>query len=161
MSKFSVILLLFVLALYVSAGAQSESVGMGMAAPGVIAKPSFETTESGLLLKVWIMSVIDDAMHIDTNAVQTDSDTDEQKHVTHHIIAEVRDAAEGKEVSGANVRLEILSPTGKTDNHDLETMTNQYGGDILLTEKGEYKLKLSVNTEDGRNIKAPFSYKVR
>ena len=141
--------------------AQSEPAGMGMAAPGVIAKPSFETTENGLLVKVWIMSIIDEGIHIDTNAVQNNSDTDEQKHGSHHIIAEVRDATEGKEITGANVKVELLSPTGKTDVADLETMMNQYGGDILLNEKGEYKLKLNVSTEDGRNVKVPFSYIVR
>jgi hypothetical protein len=134
---------------------------MGMAAPGIVAKPSFETTENGLLLKVWIMSVIDEGIHIDTNSVQSSSDTDEQKHGTHHIIAEVRDATEGKEITGANVKVDLLSPTGKTDIVGLDTMMNQYGGDIHLSEKGEYKLKLNVSTEDGRNVKVPFNYMVR
>lgn len=134
---------------------------MGMIAPGVVAKPSFVTTENGFLLKVWIMSVIEEGIHVDTNVIQNNSETDEQKNATHHIIAEVRDATEGKEITGANVKVELLSPTGKTDVVDLDTMMNQYGGDIPLSEKGEYNLKLNVSTEDGRNVKVPFNYKVR
>lgn len=133
---------------------------MGMPAPGVVAKPSYETVEGGLNLRVWIMSVVNDAP-VDTNSFEKERNgTDESKPATHHVMVEVKDAVEGKEVKDADVRLEILSPTGKTDIIDLETMMNQYGGNVPLDEKGEYKLSLNVSTEDGRTVKAPFSYNV-
>lgn len=141
--------------------AQDKPSGMGMTSPEIVAKPSFETVESGINLRVWIMSVVSDVPNVDTNAVNREkAETDEDKPATHHVMVEVKDAVEGKEIKDANVKLEILSPTGKTDVVDLETMANQYGGNVPLDEKGEYKLSLSVGTEDGRTVKAPFSYKV-
>ncbi len=144
---------------------QNEPVGMGMMTPGVVAKPTFEKVENGINFKVWIMSVVNDASsQLDTNEVNlnkaTDATTDESKPATHHVMVELKDATEGKELSDATVRLELLSPTGKTDIIDLETMMNQYGGNIPLPETGEYKLNLNVTTEDGRTVKTPFSYKV-
>ncbi|MGE5421306.1 MAG: hypothetical protein ACM3UT_14055 [Chloroflexota bacterium] len=143
------------------ANAQDRPSGMGMTSPGIVAKPSFETIESGMNLRVWIMSVVSDATNLDTNTVNREkAGTDEDKPVTHHVMVEVKDAVEGKEIKGANVKLEILSPTGKTDDVDLETMANQYGANVPLDEQGEYKLSLSVATEDGRTVKVPFSYKI-
>lgn len=158
------ILIFFVFAatlLTLPATAQNEPTGMGMRAPGVVAKPSFETVDGGFNLKVWIMSAVSDGSLADTNGVDnTGTGTDEGEHATHHVMVEVKDAVEGKEISDANVRIEILSPTGKTDIVDLEKMMNQYGGNIPLDEKGEYKLSVFVSTDDGRSIKKPFSYKV-
>ncbi|HLN55842.1 MAG TPA: hypothetical protein VK207_07605 [Bacteroidales bacterium] len=161
MGKFLIITVFLAAFLIIPSGAQDKPSGMGMTSPGVVAKPSFETVESGINLRVWIMSVVSDATNADSNAVEREkTENDEGKPATHHVMVEVKDAVEGKEIKDANVKLEILSPSGKTDIVDLETMANQYGGNVPLDEKGEYKLSLSVGTEDGRTVKAPFSYKV-
>lgn len=143
---------------------QNDAVGMGMAAPGIVAKPSFETTTSGLHMRVWIMSVVNDSKDQAANG-QDSSDnfdlTDETRTGSHHVIVEVKDAAEGRELSGAAVKMQILAPTGKTFSVDLEPMMNQYGANIPLESKGEYKLSLNVKADDGRTVESPFSYIVK
>jgi hypothetical protein len=161
MGKSLIISFLLIVIVAAPSGAQNDQSGMGMMEPAVIAKPSFETIEGGLQLKVWIMSIISDEAINDTNDASTaTAATDENKHGTHHVMVEIKDAVEGKGVTEGNVKLEILSPSGNVDIIDLETMAKQFGGDIPLEDKGEYKLNLVVSTEMGRKVTAPFSYKV-
>lgn len=163
MNRFLSIIFILTALLTVKVDAQNESSpGMGAKAPGVVAKPSFETVEGGLNVKVWLMSVVNDAdFQIDTNGINRNTETtDETKPPTHHIMVGIKDAAEGKELTDANVKLEILSPSGKTDEVDLDSMAKQYGANIPLQEQGEYRLNLSVNTQDGRKVDTPFNYRV-
>lgn len=162
MSKVFFILFLSVVTLPLHS--QNDAVGMGMATPGVVAKPSFETTTSGLHLRVWIMSVVNDSKDQTVGSKDSSDNfsfTDETRKGSHHVIVEVKDAAEGTELTSAAVKMQILAPTGKTFSVDMEPMLNQYGANIPLESKGEYKLSLNVKADDGRTVESPFSYIVK
>lgn len=105
------VILFFVLTLFtVPISAQQEPSGMGMPAPGIIARPSFETIEGGLELKIWIMGKVSDATVIDSQEIEKNtSDTDEQRNGTHHIMVEVSDALEGNEIADATVSSGVIS----------------------------------------------------
>lgn len=150
--------------LTVPVSSQNEPAGMGMVVPGVVARPSFETTTSGLHLRVWIMSVVNDTkdrLSGEQDSSSADFSTDETKKGTHQVMVEVKDAAEGRELTSADLEMKILAPSGKTVSVDLEPMMNQYGANIPLEAKGEYKLSLNVKADDGRTVEAPFSYTVK
>lgn len=163
MGKIITILFLLLL-LTVPVRSQNDAAGMGMIAPGIVAKPSFETTTSGLHLRVWIMSVVNDSkarLSGEQDSSSTDSSTDETRKGSHHVMVEVKDAAEGTELTSAALEMKILAPSGKTVTVDLEPMMNQYGANIPLEAKGEYKISLNVKADDGRTVEAPFSYTVK
>jgi hypothetical protein len=91
---------------------------------------------------------------------QVHAGTDEMKPATHNVLVGIKDAADGRDLLGTDVKLEILPSTGKADMVQLELMSDQYGGGVPLEEKGEYSLKLKISTADGRKVEAPFKYKV-
>jgi hypothetical protein len=139
-----------------AAGQQGDSSGKAntgkMEISEVVAKPIFEGTNGGNHIRVWIMSVIK-ASNQDLN----DSVADEVKTGTHHIMAEVTDAENKKELPGALVKVLVTFPSKKELSVDLKPMENQYGTNLSLDEKGEYQFNLSV-TVNGNETLTPFRY---
>ncbi len=134
----------------------NESSGMGMS-PIMIAKPIFETTNAGLQMKVWVSPIKEKWDDVMSQDVAT---TEELKDGTHHIMVELKDPESNKNVSGANVKLLILSPSNEKSTTDLKTMMDQYGGNLNLPEQGEYQINISVEN-NGVSSLTPFKYVVK
>lgn len=129
-----------------------------IAAPDLVAKPSYEATNGGMRFKVWIMSVIKGLKESEIKRLES-SWEDGELVKTHHVMIEVFDPMDGSTVSDALVELRAISPSGKELTVELNPMMAQYGGDLNFSEKGEYQLNISVNSH-GRSILTPFVYSV-
>lgn len=124
--------------------------------PETIVKPAFEGSVAGIYLKVWIMSVTKDLENIVlNNKVKDDGD---EINDTHDVLVEVADK-NGKTIPDENVKLLMVTPSGKKESLDLDPKSDQYGGSIAFTETGEYHFTVSVNS-DGRPAERTFDYKI-
>lgn len=81
---------------------------------------------------------------------------------THHIMLDVIDAESGNEIDdGANVKIDIVSPSDKNSSVDLTAMMmNHFGGALILDEEGEYDFILSVNV-NGVSTTTQFQHTVK
>ena len=120
-----------------------------------IAKPAFEGFDSGINLKVWIMSIVRD---IGGMGVKPDNNDDDGINDTHNVLVQVADE-NGKIIPDEVVKLLLVTPSGKKESVDLDPKSDQYGGSVAFTETGEYQLTVSVNA-DGKPAQRTFNYKV-
>jgi hypothetical protein len=67
---------------------------------------------------------------------------------THHIAVELTETRSKKNLEGATVDVQVVSPSGKASDVKLKSMTNHFGGSASLEEKGEYTLALHVKSGD-------------
>lgn len=121
---------------------------------GFIAKPAFEGFDSGINLKVWIMSIVRDLGSI---AVKADKNDDDGINDTHNVLVQVEDE-NGKTIPDEVVKLLLVSPSGKKESVELDPKSDQYGGSVAFTETGEYQLTVSVSAF-GTPAQRTFSYK--
>jgi hypothetical protein len=79
---------------------------------------------------------------------------------THCIMLEVTDAATGKKISDASVKVMNVSPSKKHSSVDLIPMMKHFGSGLALDEKGKYEF--TVNVTVGGVVKTmPFKYVVK
>jgi hypothetical protein len=131
-----------------------DNSGMGGGFPGIMAKPDFENTSSDLQMKVWVSSERepwDDIMSKDV------SNQEQLGKGTHHIMVDLKNPQTGSEISGANVKLLIQSPSNNKSEVDLKPITNEYGGSLDLPETGEYQFSINVE-HNGVTSSTPFKY---
>ncbi|HLN19927.1 MAG TPA: hypothetical protein VK213_02490 [Bacteroidales bacterium] len=131
-----------------------ESGMMRMETPDVVAKPVFEGSSGNFNLTVWIMSAITEKRN---NDVKDKIDTGTGAY---HVMVELKDAEKSRDVAGAIVKVLSVSPSGKKETTELESMMNQYGGNIDMNEKGDYQLNISVEA-DGNSTLCPVVYSVK
>ncbi len=79
---------------------------------------------------------------------------------THCIMLEVTDAVTKNDISGANAKLMIMSPSRKHSSVDLKPMMKHFGSGLTLEEKGKYQLLVTVNA-NGESKTKEFRYTVR
>lgn len=128
--------------------------GMGGGFPGVMAKPDFENSSSDLQMKVWISSEREPWDDIFSKDV---SNQEQLSKGTHHILVDLKNPQTGSEISGANVKLLIQSPSNNKSEVDLKPVTNEYGGSLDLPETGEYQFSINVE-HNGITSSTPFKY---
>lgn len=120
-----------------------------------VAKPTFEATNGGMHMRVWVMAIIKGMNEEVNNQV-----AEEMNRGTHHIMVEVTDPESKKELPGGIVKVLIISPSEKEATVELKPMTEQYGGNLILDEKGDYQLNVSVNV-NGESTLTPFKFTVQ
>lgn len=147
--------LLFLITIQITAQEKKDTLkesGMMMPSPDVIAKPAFDGNSGNFNLTVWVMEALNEKRGRDVS--------EDSKTGSHNIIVEVNDAEKSKEIPGATVKVMIVSPSGKKSATELESMMNNYRGNISLDEKGEYQLNINVEAE-GFSTLCPVVYNVK
>jgi hypothetical protein len=134
----------------------------------MMGKPTADATVEGLHMKVWLMTqkhhkkmmkeMKHDGMGMKDDSMKMDKATKEAMMAgTHHIMLHVTDAASGKEVSDASVKVLILSPSKKNSSVELMPIMNHFGDGLTLSEKGEYQFTVIVKV-DGVPKSTQFKY---
>ena len=125
--------------------------------------PTFETTTSGLDIKVWVMTQeehrkmmegMNDQMKMNNSGNKT------SMKGTHHIKVEITDMASGEKRNDLGTKVEITSPSKKSSWVDLRNMSNHYGNDLTLKEKGSYKFTIRI-ADKGVQKTTEFKYTVQ
>ena len=136
--------------------------------------PTFETTTSGLEIKVWVMTAEEHQKMMESMKTDNDKEgTMDNKDMsmnksdrkmamsgTHHIKVEVADAASNEARNDLIAKVEITSPSKKTSWVDLRSMSNHYGSDLDLTESGSYTFLINID-DKGTKKATHFNYTVR
>lgn len=76
---------------------------------------------------------------------------------THRVMLEVTDTGNGMPIPTAGATLSGVSPSKKNFSIDLRSMTDHFGGDLALDERGEYQLTVGVSAGGVTKTKE-FSY---
>jgi hypothetical protein len=135
---------------------ENSGMGSGMSS-GILAKPSFESSNEEVHMKVWLFpkrEEWDDAINKDV------ADQGNLTEGTHHIMVEVTDPQSGQKISEAKVKISAKSPSSGSSETDLKPMMGQYGGNLKLSEKGDYKFNVNVENK-GVSSQIPFTYTVK
>jgi len=126
--------------------------------------PTFETTTSGLDIKVWVMTQEEHRQMMEgMNSQNNYNDKDKKKMAmtgTHHIKVEVTDAASGETRNDLGTKVEVSSPSKKSWWIDLRNMSNHYGSDLTLKEKGPYMFTVRID-DKGVRKSTQFNYTVQ
>jgi len=109
----------------------------------MMGKPTVETTVDGYYMKVWLMTQLQH-QKLRTEMRMNKLKNDPMVTGTFHIMLNLKDVETGKEISDATANVLIVSPSMKNSLVDLKPMMSHFGGPLLLDEKGEYNLKVSV-----------------
>jgi hypothetical protein len=133
--------------------------------------PTFETTTAGLEIKVWVMTQEEHKMMMEgmNGQMKMDNGKEGKKKKgekktnmtgTHHIKIEVTDAASGQARNDLTTKVEVTSPKKKSTWVDLKSMSNHYGQDLTLKEKGTYLFIIRID-DKGVRKSTQFSYTVQ
>jgi hypothetical protein len=130
----------------------------------MMGKPAVDATVEGLHMKVWLMTqkyhkkMMKEMKHGD---MKMDKATKEAMMAgTHHMMLHATDAASGKEITDANVKVLILSPSKKNSSAELKPLMSRFGDGLTLSEKGEYQFTIIVKV-DGVPKSTQFKYTVK
>jgi hypothetical protein len=130
--------------------------------------PTYETSTEGMDIKVWVMTSEEHKKMMEgTNNQMSTSDKKEgkmkdknmSKNATHHIKVEITDAENGQARNGLSTRVQVTSPSKKIWWIDLRNMSNHYGNDLTLNEKGPYMFTINFD-DNGFPRSTQFEYKV-
>jgi hypothetical protein len=140
--------------------------------------PTFETKTSGLDIKVWVMTRAEhqkmkqeeqDEKYANMDKEKTADDQDmmmgntektTKEKGTHHIRVEVSNTADGQIRNDLGAKVEVISPMKKISWVNLQNMSDHYGSDLKLKEKGGYEFNIVIN-DDGAPATTQFNYTVR
>lgn len=125
--------------------------------PDMAAKPTFEATTAGIHLKVWITVKEGEIKENDMSSAKATKEVTTAS--SYHVMVELKNAESGKDVADVTATLMAVSPTDKNSSIELKPMTNQFGGNLALDEKGEYTLTVNLNVGGVTNA-TPFKYTV-
>ena len=137
----------------------------------MMGKPALDATVEGLHMKVWLMTQKDhkkmmkemkhDGMGMNVDSMKMDKATKKAMMAgTHHIMLHVTNAASGKDIADASVKVLIVSPSKKNSSVELLPMMSHFGDGLTLTEKGEYQFTVIVKI-DGVPKSEQFKYNVK
>jgi len=135
----------------------------------MMGKPTVDATFEGLHMKVWLMTqkhheemmkkMKHDGMQMKDTSMSMNEGMKGMKHDgmkmekatmdammagTHCIMLDVTDAASGKELADASVKVLIVSPSKENSSVDLLPMRSHFGDGLTLAEKGKYEITVSV-----------------
>lgn len=178
----AVLTVFFALPAFGQYGTMSDSTKSGTMDQAAMGKPVYESTVQGTHLKVWIMTQADHKKMMDSKSMRdstgmdrlgTDMSGSDKTSTgmgtgsssmstttgtgTHHMMVEATDGSTGQSLSSITGTVQITSPSMKTSSVDLQPMTNHYGADLNLDEKGQYQFTLNL-TVDGTSKTAQFQY---
>lgn len=129
--------------------------------------PTFETTTSGLEIKVWVMTQEEhrqmmEGMNDQKNMYNTKDKGDKKMTMsgTHHIKVEITDVASGEARNDLGTKVEVIPPSKKSWWVDLRNMSNHYGNDLTLKEKGPYMFTVRID-DKGVQKTTEFNYTVQ
>jgi hypothetical protein len=140
--------------------------------------PTYEATTSGLAIKVWVMTREEHKRMIEANNSQPPAINDKEGPMatqemsmntmgnttsgsgTHHIKVVVTDPENGQTRNDVGARVEILSPRKRSSWVDLNNMSNHYGADLTLKEKGQYTFTIKIG-DNGVLKTSQFKYTVQ
>jgi hypothetical protein len=141
--------------------------------------PTFEATESGIHMKVWIMTQDEHRKLMEANESKTQQKDEygnsQQKDNaagmdkatknamlagTHHIKLEATDEVTGNVIENATAKVKVVSPSGKSSWVDLREMTDHFGAGLTLKEKGDYRFIVDID-HAGTTSSKEFTYAVR
>jgi hypothetical protein len=132
--------------------------------------PTFETTTSGLEIKVWVMTADEHRKMMESNykeGTMENKDMSMKKEDkkmamsgNHHIKVEVANAENGETRNDLKAKVEIISPSKKSSWIDLKNMSDHYGSDLSLSEKGPYTFRINLN-DKGVSKSTEFKYTVQ
>lgn len=131
---------------------------------GMMMKPTYEGTSSGLKFTVWIMTREEHKKMMEgykDKPMEMDKATkDAMMDGTHHMKLEVKDASTGKDVNDATVKVTVMSPAKMSSTVELMNKKNHYGGGLTLNEKGQYQFTINVTTGEATKT-ASFNYMMK
>ena len=77
----------------------------------------------------------------------------------YHLMVMFNDSATGAEISGGTVAVKITDPAGKEIGPvSMMAMSGQFGADLALTEKGEYRFVVGTKLADGKTRQFRFTF---
>jgi hypothetical protein len=143
----------------------------GLMTIGNASPPTFETRLSELEVKVWVMTQEEHKMMMEEMNSQQKSKTDNKMSMnnpkkkstlagTHHIKVEVTDAESGQARNDITAKAEITTPSKKNSWVDLANMSDHFGRDITLKEKGPYTFTILIE-DQGVQKTTRFNYTVQ
>lgn len=181
--KMSQILFTFILTITVALMVTGKDIGIDSSSAAMkkhraehmnmMGKPTFDTTVSGLHLKMWIITQkqhkklmkgkVGKAMMKNAEDGKTMDAASKEAMMagTHHCMLTVHDIDTGKEITTAETKIRIDVPSKKEATLiDLKPMMGHYGESITLNEKGKNVITISV-TVDGftRNATVKYMFK--
>ena len=151
-----------------------EETQMDMSSFNISTPPTFATTTSGLDIKVWVMTQEEHRKMMENkNNQKPDNDKESvndygtasnqsmtsKSSGTHHIKVEVMDAATGEVRNDLTASVEIKTPKNKSSRIDLRNMSDHYGSDLKLSEKGQYLFTINID-DNGVKKTTDFQYTV-
>jgi hypothetical protein len=138
--------------------------------------PTFATTVSDLAIKVWIMTQEEHKRMMETannqskmyddkegNSGNMDMDTKTMSTAssgTHHIKVEVDNPESGEARNGLDTKVKITSPSKKSWWINLKNISDHYGSDLSLKEKGPYMFTINID-DNGTTKSTQFKYTVQ
>ena len=138
--------------------------------------PTFATTVSDLAIKVWIMTQDEHRKMMEAANNQSNMYDDQEGNSgnmdmetktmntastgTHHIKVEVANPESGEARNGLNTKVQVTSPSKKTWWVDLRNMSDHYGTDLTLKEKGPYMFTINID-DNGTSKSTQFKYTVQ
>ncbi len=146
-----------------------------------MAKATFEKTLDGYRLQVWVITQEEHkqmmktmmgggemkhdmkGMGRDMEGMKHDMkgmDMEAMTSGTHHFMVTLTDSATNKSPEKAEVEVAVQSPSKKKSHVELAEMMGQYGGSLVLDEKGEYLLTIH-STIAGEMRHVQFNYVVK
>lgn len=140
-----------------------EEIAPGASSMSPANPPTFETTTSGLDIKVWVMTQEEHRkMTEGMNSQMNMNNTGKKASMTgtHHIKVEIKDVASGEVRNGLNTKVEVTSPSKKSSWVDLRNMSDHYGNDLTLNEKGPYLFTIRI-VDKGVQKTTQFRYTVQ
>jgi hypothetical protein len=134
--------------------------------------PTFEAKTSGLDIKVWIMTQKEHEEMMEgmkgNNNMYKDKDKegmgsmdkDMKMSGAYHMKVMVTDLATGAVRNGLDTKVEVTSPSNMNSTISLANMSDHYGSDLILKEKGQYKFMINID-DNGVTKSTEFKYNVR
>ena len=133
--------------------------------------PAFKTTQMGLNITVWVMTAAEHKMMMESMKGQAQGNTTKESNMankdmkansssmtgSHHIKVEIMDAKTSQPRNDLGVKVELTSPTKMSSTVDLRNMSNHYGSDLTLNEKGTYSFILNIDDKGVPNT-VKFTY---
>lgn len=136
-------------------------------------RPTFETNTGGLDIQVWVMTREEHEqmmnemknnesmnMNMDKEGKMNKMGNDSKKTGTHHLKMVVSDAGSGNVRNDLNSKVKVTSPTKISTTIGLKNMSDHYGSDLTLNEKGDYIFLITLD-DKGTAKTAEFTYKVQ
>jgi len=81
---------------------------------------------------------------------------------THHLMVMFNDGGTGAAIAEGTAAVKVTDPAGKeSESIAMMAMDGQFGVDLALTEKGEYRFVVGTRLADGKTRQFQFQYTVK